>query len=185
MATERTSAGSGGNIPLSAAQAEEDIVARAATADGLITARVNGAPFVASKAYAFETLWWMDGRRYLNIRHGETQRGNSLSLSIPVKDGDSHVDDGRYVFGLPEASGMPVPAMSYGEPAPAPPGFIGWVSFSADSGWIDLKFNTDRTRVDATFEFEAAGEEHGDRIIRKGSFSIPNVDLPDSTKLTQ
>jgi len=181
MATERTSAGTGGAIPLSAAQAQEDAVARAAAADGLITARVNGAPFVATKAYALETVWWMDGRRYLNIRHGATQRGAALTLSIPVKDGDSHVHDGRYEFGQPEAPGVPVPAIIYGEPAPAPPGFIGWAAFSADSGWIDIRFNADRTRIDATFEFEAAGEAHGDRIIRKGSFSMPNFDLPDST----
>lgn len=180
MASERTGAGTVGNIARSALQAQEDSVVRAATADGLITARVNGAPFVATKAYAYESVWPLDGKRYFHISHGMTERGSALSLSIPVEDGDSHVHDGRYVFGLSEAPGARVSGMSYIEAAPAPPGFIGAVAFTADSGWIDLKFNADRTRVDATFEFDAAGGEHGDRIVRNGSFSMPNVDLPDS-----
>lgn len=177
MATERIHAGSASAFPLSAMQSQTDGAVRAAAADGLITAQVNGAPFVATKAYTYEHIW-IDGGRYLVIRHGATQRGNTLSLAIPVKDGELHVQDGRYELSVPLPD-KPVPAMTYVEPAKAPPGFIGFASFTSDSGWIDLKFNADRTRLDATFEFEAAGEEHGDRIIRKGSFSVPHTDLPE------
>ncbi|WP_426285968.1 hypothetical protein [Luteibacter sp. E-22] len=181
VATERVYVGSTGTAPLSAIQAQGDRAARAAAADGLITARINGAPFVATKAFAYESVFQLDGRRYLGIEHGPTERGRALILSIPVKNGDSHVRDGHYEFGLPTAPPEGVkPEMALGEPVDAPPPFVGFAVFNADSGWIDLKFNADRTRLDATFEFEAAGEEFGDRIIRKGSFSMPYTDLPDS-----
>jgi hypothetical protein len=164
--------------PLTQARVQGMEAARALAVDGRINARVNGSLFFATGAYASESVFWLDGKTYLDIHHARTPRGSGVILSIPVKDGQTHVGDGRYEFHVvpPE---LAAPRMNYYEPIPAPPGFEGLRVYEAESGWVELRFNVDRTHVDATFEFDAQGDDGAPgRVIRKGEFSMPNFDLP-------
>ncbi|MET0937475.1 MAG: hypothetical protein ABWX83_15895 [Luteibacter sp.] len=164
------------SVPVSAMLRQEQTALRQLTADGLVMASVNGASVFASGAYASDEPFMgdPDGVLYFYIRHTAAPRGTGFLVSVPAADGNRHVQSGRYE--LANTDGI-VPVMNYFEPVVLPSGYSGWEFYGSEKGWLELKFNADRSHVDGTFEFDGVSDDGKQRrTIRKGTFSMPYSD---------
>ncbi|SEW25753.1 hypothetical protein [Luteibacter sp. 329MFSha] len=143
--------------------------------DGVLKTLVNDSLLVGRQAYAME-LWFM-GQSFTASRATYDGKGGYVLLGVVPPLGEPHAVSGRYQLGVPEGPGTAF--ASFLEDITSPPGFTGGMrSFDIKEGWVDVQFSPDRTHVDMTFEFVAFDDELGTRVVKSGSFSGPNYDLP-------
>ncbi|MDR6937306.1 hypothetical protein [Luteibacter sp. 3190] len=142
--------------------------------DGVLKALVNGNLLVGRQGYFVEQYWL--GQPFSGLFATYDGKGGYVTLGVVPPVGEPHAVSGRYQLGGPEGPGTAFATFS--ENIPAPPGYIGVRAFDTQEGWVDVQFSPDRTHVDVTFEFVAFDDELGTRVVKSGSFSGPNYDVP-------